>query len=57
MVEKNPFKAKDYLDSPNKNIVPITTSIEDGNLCIGGCSIAELVKKYDSPLYIWMNSH
>ena len=41
------------LDSPNKNIVPITTSVEnDGKLSIGGCSIEELVKKYDSPLYI-----
>ena len=34
------------LDSPNKNIVPITTSIgTDGKLSIGGCSIEELVKK------------
>ena len=41
------------LKSPNKNIVPITTSIgNDGKLSIGGCSIEELVKKYDSPLYI-----
>jgi len=33
--------------------VPITTSIEgDGKLSVGGCSIEELVKKYDSPLYI-----
>ena len=39
--------------SPNKNIVPITTSIGvDGKLSVGGCSIEELVKKYDSPLYI-----
>ena len=54
MVEKKSFlKQKIDLDSPNKNIVPITTSIgSDGNLCIGGCSIEELVKKYDSPLYI-----
>ena len=41
------------LESPNKNIVPITTSINnDGKLSIGGCSIEDLVKKYDSPLYI-----
>ena len=39
--------------SPNKNIVPITTSVgRDGKLSVGGCSIEELVKKYDSPLYI-----
>ena len=33
------------LKSPNKNIVPITTSIEDdGKLAVGGCSIEELLK-------------
>ena len=41
------------VNSPNKNIVPITTSLDkNGNLMVGGCSIEELVKKYDSPLYI-----
>ena len=54
MEEKKSFlKQKIDFDSPNKNIVPITTSIGcDGKLSIGGCSIEELVKKYDSPLYI-----
>ncbi len=54
MEEKKSFlEQKIDLKSPNKNIVPITTSIgSDGKLSIGGCSIEELVKKYDSPLYI-----
>ena len=54
MEEKKSFlEEKIDLKSPNKNIVPITTSIEnDGKLAVGGCSIEELVKKYDSPLYI-----
>ena len=54
MKEKKSFlKHKIDLESPNKNIVPITTSIgNDGKLSVGGCSIEELVKKYDSPLYI-----
>ena len=54
MVEKKSFlKQKIDHKSPNKNIVPITTSIEsDGKLSIGGCSIEELVKRYGSPLYI-----
>ena len=54
MEEKQSFlKQKIDLESPNKNIVPITTSVgEDGKLSVGGCSIEELVKKYDSPLYI-----
>ncbi len=54
MEEKKSFlKLKIDFKSPNKNIVPVTTSIgKDGKLSIGGCSIEELVKKYDSPLYI-----
>ena len=54
MEEKKSFlKEKIDLISPNKNIVPITTSIRsDGKLSIGGCSLEDLVKKYDSPLYI-----
>ena len=54
MEEKKSFlKQKIDSQSPNKNIVPITTSIgSDGKLSVGGCSIEELVKKYDSPLYI-----
>jgi len=54
MAEKKSFlKEKIDHESPNKNIVPITTSIRsDGKLSIGGCSIEELVEKYDSPLYI-----
>ncbi len=47
------LKNKIELDSPNKNIVPVTLSIDETNkLSIGGCSIEDLVKKYDSPLYI-----
>ena len=54
MKEKKSFLEQDIdPKSPNKNIVPITTKIgSDGNLSIGGCSIKELIKKYDSPLYI-----
>ena len=53
MEKKSFLNQKIDTESPNKNIVPITTSIEeDGQLFVGGCSIEELVKKYDSPLYI-----
>ena len=54
MKEQESFlKEKIDFKSPNRNIVPITTSIgRDGKLFVGGCSIEELVKKYDSPLYI-----
>ena len=54
MKEKVSFlKNKIDLHSPNKNIVPITTSFDNlRRLSIGGCSIEELVRKYESPLYI-----
>ena len=53
MEEKKSFLKKIDPNSPNKNIVPITTLVgSDGKLSVGGCSIEELVEKYDSPLYI-----
>ena len=45
-MEDKSFLKKIDLKSPNKNIVPITTSIgSDGKLSIGGCCLEELVKK------------
>ncbi len=39
--------------SPNKNIVPVTTTINsEHKLSIGECSLEDLVRKYDSPLYV-----
>ena len=54
MREKTSFlKKKIDFSNPNKNIIPVTTTIENnGSLSIGGCLIQDLVKKYDSPLYI-----
>ncbi len=54
MKEKTSFlKNEIYANSPNKNIVPVTTSFDSSkDLSIGGCSIKDLVRKYDSPLYI-----
>ncbi len=54
MREKTSFlKNKIDFSNPNKNIIPVTTLIdENGSLSIGGSLIEDLVKKYDSPLYI-----
>ena len=54
MKEINSFlNDKIYFDSPNKNIVPITTVVDHkGELNIGGCVISELIRNYGSPLYI-----
>ncbi len=47
------LKNKIYANSPNKNIVPVTTTIDSAHkLFIGGCSIEDLVRKFDSPLYV-----
>ena len=47
------LKNKINEDSPNKNIVPVTTTINSENkLFIGECSLEDLVSKYDSPLYV-----
>ena len=53
MKKKNSFiDDKIDFESPNKNIVPLTTAINNGKLFIGGCSLEQLIKNYDSPLYI-----
>ncbi len=54
MREKTSFlKNKIDFSNPNKNIIPVTTLIDkNGSLSIGGSLIEDLVKKYDSPLYI-----
>tara|TARA_Y100000589_G_C27170951_1_gene636681 strand:- start:861 stop:2222 length:1362 start_codon:yes stop_codon:yes gene_type:complete len=53
MKEKKSFITdKIDFDSPNKNIVPLTTVVKNGKLQIGGCCLEELVNNYDSPLYI-----
>ena len=54
MKEKISFlKNKIDLVSPNRNIVPLTINIDsDEKLSIGGCSIEDLIKKFESPLYI-----
>ena len=53
MKEKNSFFDNEIdFESPNKNIVPLTTTINNGQLFIGGCSVQKLVENYDSPIYI-----
>ena len=54
MEENSSFlKNKIFFDSPNKNIVPISTSIDkNGNLSIANCSINNLVERYGSPIYL-----
>ena len=47
------FEPNRDIDSPNRNITPISTEIsERGRLLVGGCQLSELAKKYGTPLYI-----
>ena len=47
------FEKTRDLDSPNRNISPITTEVnEQGSLIVGGCVLSELAKKYGTPLYV-----
>ena len=54
MEERNSFlKIPVDFESPNKNIVPVTTCLNNkGELTLGGCSIVDLIDNYGSPLYL-----
>ena len=53
MTELKPYE--DDIDpySPNRNIAPLTSRInEDGNLIVGGCKLSDIASKYGTPLYV-----
>ncbi|WP_269625146.1 diaminopimelate decarboxylase [Prochlorococcus marinus] len=42
------------IDSPNRNIAPLSSEInENKKLVVGGCQLSELAKKYGTPLYVF----
>ena len=39
--------------SPNRNLAPVTTSLDsEGRLEVGGCQLSELARTYGTPLYV-----
>ena len=41
------------INSPNRNIAPISTEInENKKLVVGGCQLSDLAKKFGTPLYV-----
>jgi diaminopimelate decarboxylase len=47
------FEAGRDLASPNRNLTPITTSLDgEGRLMVGGCRLSELARTYGTPLYV-----
>ena len=38
--------------SPNQQLMPLTATVQDDRLMVGGCDVGELVQQFGSPLYI-----
>ncbi len=52
-VGSQPFEAGRDTASPNRNLAPITTSLDsEGRLEVGGCRLSELARTYGTPLYV-----
>ena len=48
-----PYESGCDLNSPNRNLAPITAEIDDrGRLAVGGCVLSELAERYGTPLYV-----
>ncbi len=48
-----PFEADCERSSPNRNLAPITASLDaEGRLLVGGCILSELARTYGTPLYV-----
>ncbi len=53
MLGSKAFEPNRDIDSPNRNIAPITSEINDSEkLLVGGCQLSELAKTYGTPLYV-----
>ena len=48
-----PYESGCDLNSPNRNLAPITAELDDqGRLAVGGCALSELANRYGTPLYV-----
>jgi diaminopimelate decarboxylase len=48
-----PFEADVDAASPNRNLAPITTALDQkGSLVVGGCRLEDLARTYGTPLYV-----
>ena len=53
MVKRSQFEPGKDPFSPNRNLAPLTTDLdEQGRLMVGGCLLSELANKYGTPLYV-----
>jgi diaminopimelate decarboxylase len=48
-----PLETGRDIDSPNRNLAPLTTAVDrDGCLEVGGCRLSELARTFGTPLYV-----
>ena len=48
-----PYESKRDPNSPNRNLAPITTELDDQDrLVVGGCRLSDLAQRYGTPLYV-----
>ena len=53
MASNRPYEVGQDLASPNRNLSPITSELdEEGKLMIGGCLLSGLAESYGTPLYV-----
>ena len=50
---QRPFEAAVDAASPNRNLTPVTTGLDDEDrLMVGGCRLSDLAERYGTPLYV-----
>ena len=53
ITSQRPFEANRDAESPNRNLTPITTELDDTDrLVVGGCRLSDLAERYGTPLYV-----
>lgn len=53
ITSERPYEALQDKDSPNRNLTPITTVLDDRDrLVVGGCRLSDLANTYGTPLYV-----
>merc|ERR1711991_392409 len=53
IASSKPYEASRDTSSPNRNLSPLTTELDDQDrLLVGGCLLSELAKRYGTPLYV-----
>ena len=53
IASSRPYEAARDTSSPNRNLSPLTTELDDQDrLLVGGCLLSELAKRYGTPLYV-----